>query len=75
MALISNIYASSITNRPHRLPSSRLNPNVEHAQGSIYKDIPPVTLTNIPHVDSAAFKPYLTQVGSLYDAFQRAKGK
>lgn len=25
-------------------------------------------------MDSAAFKPYLTQVGSLYDAFQRAKG-
>lgn len=37
------------------------------------RDIPPVTLTNIPHVDSSAFQPYLAQVGSLYDAFQRAK--
>ncbi|KAI4131363.1 MAG: hypothetical protein LQ338_001248 [Usnochroma carphineum] len=37
------------------------------------KDIPPVTLTNIPHVDSSAFRPYLSQAGSLYDAFQRAK--
>ncbi|KAI4139861.1 MAG: hypothetical protein L6R39_006074 [Caloplaca ligustica] len=37
------------------------------------KDIPPVTLTNIPHVDSSVFRPYLTQAGSLYDAFQRAK--
>ncbi|KAL8735005.1 MAG: hypothetical protein Q9166_001130 [cf. Caloplaca sp. 2 TL-2023] len=37
------------------------------------KDIPPVTLTNIPHVDSSVFQPYLNQAGSLYDAFQRAK--
>lgn len=37
------------------------------------KDIPPVTLTNIPHIESKAFQPYLLQAGSLYDAFQRAK--
>ncbi|RAK79399.1 GARP complex component [Aspergillus fijiensis CBS 313.89] len=37
------------------------------------RDIPPVTLTNIPHVDSKAFESYLSQVGSLYDAFQQAK--
>ncbi|KAF6219028.1 hypothetical protein HO133_005572 [Letharia lupina] len=37
------------------------------------KDIPPVTLTNIPHVESSSFLPYLKQAGSLYDAFQRAK--
>jgi vacuolar protein sorting-associated protein 54 len=37
------------------------------------RDIPPVTLTNIPHVDSKAFQPYLAQIGSLYDAFRRAK--
>ncbi|MCJ1304888.1 hypothetical protein MMC08_007701, partial [Hypocenomyce scalaris] len=37
------------------------------------KDIPPVALTNIPHIEAAAFKPYITQAGSLYDAFQRAK--
>ncbi|KAL8948246.1 MAG: hypothetical protein Q9222_005557 [Ikaeria aurantiellina] len=37
------------------------------------KDIPPVTLTNIPHVDPSVFRPYLNQAGSLYDAFQRAK--
>lgn len=39
------------------------------------KDIPPVTLTNIRQVKSAAFKPYLAQVGSLYDAFQDAKAE
>lgn len=32
-----------------------------------------MTLTNIPNVDSKEFQPYLEQVGSLYDAFQRAK--
>ena len=37
------------------------------------KDIPPVTLTNIPHVEAAVFKPYIAQAGSLYDAFQRAR--
>ena len=43
----------------HRIPSA--------------KDIPPVTLTNIPHVDPSVFRPYLSQAGSLYDAFQRTK--
>lgn len=37
------------------------------------RDIPPVTLTNIPHVESKAFQPYVSQVGSLYDVFQQAK--
>ncbi|RAQ52520.1 GARP complex component (Vps54) [Aspergillus flavus] len=37
------------------------------------RDIPPVTLTNIPRVDAKVFDPYLSQVGSLYDVFQQAK--
>lgn len=32
-----------------------------------------MTLTNIPHVDTAEFKPYLAQVGALYETLQRAK--
>ncbi len=32
-----------------------------------------MTLTNIPHIDPDVFKPYLSEVGSLYDAFQRAR--
>lgn len=39
------------------------------------RDIPPVALTNIPHIESKAFHPYLAQVGSLYEAFQRAKSE
>ncbi|KAI1853778.1 hypothetical protein JX266_001762 [Neoarthrinium moseri] len=37
------------------------------------RDIPPVTLTNIPHVDASEFKPYLTQVGALYEQLRRVK--
>ncbi|KAH8591166.1 Vps54-like protein-domain-containing protein [Bisporella sp. PMI_857] len=37
------------------------------------RDIPPVALTNIKSVDPAEFKPYLNQVGALYDALQQAK--
>ena len=40
-----------------------------------HRDIPPVALTNIPHVEVKAFHPYLAQVGSLYEAFQRAKNE
>ncbi|KAL2269730.1 hypothetical protein VTJ83DRAFT_1914 [Remersonia thermophila] len=35
------------------------------------RDIPPVTLTNIPHVDSDEFKPYLSDVGALYEQLRR----
>ncbi|KAK3944967.1 vacuolar protein sorting-associated protein 54 [Diplogelasinospora grovesii] len=41
----------------HRPPTSR--------------DIPPVTLTNIPHVDPSEFKPYLSQVGPLFEQLRR----
>ncbi|CAG7923219.1 unnamed protein product [Penicillium olsonii] len=37
------------------------------------RDIPPVTLTNITRVDAKVFQPYLSQVGTLYDVFQRPK--
>ncbi|RMD43708.1 hypothetical protein DV735_g1444, partial [Chaetothyriales sp. CBS 134920] len=52
----------------------------QHVASSGYKaptarDIPPVALTNITHVDAKAFHPYLAQVGSLYEAFQRARSE
>ncbi|KAK2593855.1 hypothetical protein QQS21_008432 [Conoideocrella luteorostrata] len=43
----------------HRIPTAR--------------DIPPVTLTNIPIVDAAEFNPYLTQIGALYEQLRRVK--
>ena len=57
--LRTGLLTHASTSSSHKLPSS--------------KDIPPVTLTNIPHVDPSSFHPYLKQAGSLYDAFQRAK--
>ncbi|KAK0651914.1 Vps54-like protein-domain-containing protein [Cercophora newfieldiana] len=39
------------------------------------KDIPPVTLTNIPVVDSSEFKPYLSQVGALYEQLRRIQAE
>ncbi|KAL2197622.1 Vps54-like protein-domain-containing protein [Corynascus similis CBS 632.67] len=35
------------------------------------RDIPPVTLTNIPHVEASEFTPYLSQVGALYEQLRR----
>lgn len=35
------------------------------------RDIPPVTLTNIPHIDPSAFKDYLTRVTPLFDTISR----
>ncbi|KAM0278657.1 hypothetical protein ACHAQH_005044 [Verticillium albo-atrum] len=37
------------------------------------RDIPPVTLTNIPRIDPAEFKPYLSQVGALYEQLKRVR--
>ncbi|KAJ5089029.1 Vacuolar protein sorting-associated protein 54 [Penicillium argentinense] len=50
---------SAVSSTGYKPPSSR--------------DIPPVTLTNINHVDSKAFQPYFSQVGTLYDVFQQSK--
>ncbi|KAI0100498.1 vacuolar sorting protein [Nemania sp. FL0031] len=37
------------------------------------RDIPPVTLTSIAHIDPTEFTPYLTQVGALYEQLQAVK--
>ena len=52
---------------------------VPHATGAgaykmpTAKEITPVRLTNIAHIDSKSFQSYLSQIGSVYDAFQLAK--
>lgn len=50
-------YTSAPSSTAHKPPTAR--------------DIPPVTLTNIPHVDAEDFKPYLSQVGALYEQLRR----
>ncbi|KAG8628095.1 hypothetical protein KVT40_003968 [Elsinoe batatas] len=37
------------------------------------RDIPPVTLTNIPHVETSAFKDYLSKIGPLFDSINRRR--
>ncbi|KAI4151383.1 MAG: hypothetical protein LQ340_003539 [Diploschistes diacapsis] len=37
------------------------------------RDIPPVTLTNIPPVDDKLFRDYITQADQLFESFRRAK--
>ncbi|KAM5341815.1 hypothetical protein ACJ41O_014846 [Fusarium nematophilum] len=37
------------------------------------RDIPPVALTNIQHVNAAQFEPYISQMGPLYEQLQRLK--
>ncbi|PNS21107.1 hypothetical protein CAC42_3445 [Sphaceloma murrayae] len=37
------------------------------------RDIPPVTLTNVPHIEPSAFKDYLTKIGPLYDSINRRR--
>ncbi|KAJ4233447.1 hypothetical protein FSOLCH5_010295 [Fusarium solani] len=37
------------------------------------RDIPPVALTNITKIDVDEFKPYLSQIGTLYEQLQRLK--
>lgn len=39
------------------------------------KDIPPVTLSNIPHVAPDNFRDYLTRIGPLFESFQRGRSE
>lgn len=68
---ISNLLAPSIV-RTGMIPHTSLPPSSQHRAPTV-RDIPPVTLTSIPHVDNSVFKSYLKTVGSLYESFQRAK--
>lgn len=54
--------------KPHTTPP----PSSAH-KAPTARDIPPVNLTNIPHVDASKFNAYLAQVGNLYDALQQTK--
>lgn len=52
-------YTSAPASSGHKPPTAR--------------DIPPVTLTNIDHVEPDEFKPYLSQVGALYEQLRRVR--
>ncbi|KAI1311983.1 putative GARP complex component [Xylaria venustula] len=57
---------------------SGLEPHSFSPPSSLYntpttRDIPPVALTNIQHIEVAEFKPYISQVGALYEQLHRIK--
>lgn len=54
------------------LPQSALSIPPGHRAPSV-RDIPPVTLTPIPHVEPSAFRHYLHTIGPLYDTYQRSR--
>lgn len=54
--------------QPHTLAQATNNHKAPTA-----RDIPPVTLTNITHVEPDEFAPYLSQVGALYEQLRRVK--
>jgi vacuolar protein sorting-associated protein 54 len=72
-AAISTLLQPPIV-RTGMLPHTAAQASAGHRPPSA-KDIPPVTLPNVPHVEPSAFNPYLSQVGNLYEAFQRAKAE
>ena len=39
------------------------------------KDIPPVALTNIPHIPPDNFRDYLNRIGPLFESFQRGRSE
>ncbi|KAK3686787.1 hypothetical protein LTR37_019466 [Vermiconidia calcicola] len=39
------------------------------------KDIPPVALTNIPHIPPENFRDYLNRIGPLFESFQRGRSE
>ena len=50
---------------PHAAPASSAH------KPPTARDIPPVTLTNIAHIDAAEFKPYSIQLGAFYKKLRR----
>ncbi|KAK5116190.1 hypothetical protein LTR62_008516 [Meristemomyces frigidus] len=81
----SNSSNSSVRETSHNAISTLLHPPitrtglVAHTQppagykAPTARDIPPVTLTNIPHVPPENFRHYLTRIGPLFDSFQRGR--
>jgi len=81
---------SSVREAGHNAISSLLQPPIvrtgllPHTQASAAaagfkapttKDIPPVTLSNIPHVPPDNFRDYLTRIGPLFESFQRGRSE
>ncbi|KAJ5577391.1 uncharacterized protein N7459_006355 [Penicillium hispanicum] len=63
---ISTLLQTGLPPPPTAILSTSQNPPTS-------RDIPPVILSPIPHVESSAFKDYLREVGSLFDTVQHTR--
>lgn len=87
---IRNRRGSSVRETSQNAISSLLQPPIvrtgllPHTQGSASasgfkapttRDIPPVTLSNIPHVPPDNFRDYLNRIGPLFESFQRGRAE
>ncbi|KAM5439376.1 hypothetical protein MferCBS31731_004800 [Microsporum ferrugineum] len=70
-AVLTMLEAISTLLQPPIIRTGLLPHTVVHSPTS--RDIPPVTLTTVPHVEPSTFNEYLSQVGILSDAFHRTK--
>lgn len=55
------------------LPHTQVSAAAAGYKAPTTKDIPPVTLTNVPHVPPENFRDYLTRIGPLFESFQRGR--
>ncbi|KAK5162916.1 uncharacterized protein LTR77_011077 [Saxophila tyrrhenica] len=57
------------------LPHSATSAAAAGYKAPTTRDIPPVTLTNIPHVAPESFRNYLSRIGPLFESFQRGRAE
>ena len=72
MIAISNLLQGPII-RTGLLPGSASASTTYKAPTT--RDIPPVTLTNIPHIDPTVFRDYLSDVAPLFESYQRGRAE
>ena len=70
---ISTLLSSPIV-RTGLIPQSALASSVGHRAPTV-RDIPPVTLTPVPHVECSAFTSYLSRIGPLFERYQSTKAE
>lgn len=57
------------------LPHTQATASAAGFKAPTTRDIPPVTLSNIPHVPPDNFRDYLNRIGPLFESFQRGRAE
>lgn len=68
---ISSLLSPPIV-RTGLIPQSALANSAIH-RAPTSRDIPPVTLTHVPHIETSAFSSYLSRIGPLFERFQHSR--